>query len=163
MKRLAFVAAVPWLLLAACSSAPSHPAPQPVTAEMLNPAVTPENVQKTVCVPAYAASVLPPEAQLRRLQLEMMQRSGIDQALAASYVLDHRIPVALGGHPTNAANLQLLEQRGERGAQRKQALERRLWLKVCESKMGLGEAQAAIYPDWTAAYSLYVEAQGRQP
>jgi hypothetical protein len=80
--------------------------------------------------------------------------------MAASYVVDHRIPVALGGHPTNPANLQLLELRGDYGAQRKQALERQLWLRVCEAKMGLREAQAAIYPEWGAAYALYVEGQG---
>jgi hypothetical protein len=160
MKRPAFGAALSLLLLAACSSNPLRSAPRPMTAEMLNPAVTPENVQKTVCVPAYAASVLPSRAELQRIQLDMMQRAGVDQALAASYVLDHRIPVALGGHPTHAANLQLLELRGEYGAQRKQALERQLWLRVCESKMGLREAQAAMYPDWSPAYGLYV---GNQP
>jgi len=146
-------------LLAGCAS---KPAPQQgVPPELLNPAVTPQTLQQTVCVPAYAASVTPTAAADRSTMLEMMQRAGIDQALSGTYVLDRRVPVALGGHPTQAGNLQLLEWGGAYGEQRKQALERRLLLMVCEGKLSLGAAQAAIYPDWGPAYGRYIE--GRQP
>ena len=144
-------------LLAGCASKPA-PAPQPgVPPEVLKAAVTPETVQQTICVPAYAASVAPSAAVDHSLTMALMQRAGIEQALAGSYVLDRRVPIALGGHPTKAANLQLLEWGGEYGEKRKQALERRLQLMVCEGKLGLREAQAAIYPDWGPAYSRYVD------
>ncbi|MEW6706775.1 MAG: hypothetical protein AB1430_18150 [Pseudomonadota bacterium] len=161
MKHLRCVttALAPLALLAACSSAP-RPAAE-VPAALLNPSVTPQNVQQTICVPAYAASVMPPEAQLRGVMLEIMQRAGMDPALAGSYVLDHRIPVGLGGHPSERANLQILERGGAYGAQRKQALQRRLLLRVCENKMGLREAQAAMYPEWEPAYGLYVTGPAR--
>ena len=162
MKRFSPALAPTLLILVAalsgCGSARKAPAaPVPVPTELLNPAVTPETVQKTICVPAYAASVSPSAAEDRTVTHQLMQRSGNDTALSASFALDRRVPVELGGNPTERANLQLLEWGGEYGMQRKQALVRRLLLNVCEGRMSLRDAQAAIYPDWQPAYARYVD------
>jgi len=148
------------VLVAACASRAPEP-PRAIAPDMLNPAVTPQTLQQTICVPAYAASLMPPDAVTQSQKLAMMQRAGIDPAMASGFVIDRRLPVGLGGHPTNAANLQLLEWAGEHGAQRKQALERRLRLMVCDGKISLREAQAAVYPDWVPSYARYMEGSGR--
>ena len=156
MKRLALLAWAPLpLLLGACAA--FVPPKAGIPAELLNPAVTPETVQQTVCVPAYARSITPPETAMQQQVLNLARGAGLDVGLVPTYVLDRKLPVVLGGHPTHEANLQLIEAGGESGARRKQALERRLMLKVCRGEMGLREAQAAIYPDWAKAYALYVD------
>jgi hypothetical protein len=93
-----------------------------------------------------------------------MLRAGIDLATSGTYVLDRVVPIALGGHPTREDNLQLLDLSGNRAASRKQALERRLHQLVCAGKLGLRQAQAALYPDWMTGYSSFIEGEGgRQP
>ncbi len=159
MNKNLLLAALPALLIACASRTPEPP--RAIPPELLNPAVTPQTLQQTICVPAYAASITPGGSAAHNQMLAMMQRAGVDPAMASGYVIDRRLPVGLGGHPTNPANLQLLEWAGEHGAQRKQALERRLRLMVCDGKISLREAQAAVYPDWVPSYARYMEGSGR--
>ena len=69
--------------------------------------------------------------------------------------LDHRIPLALGGHQRNLTNLTLQPWEGEDGAKKKDRLERALQKLVCASKVMLNDARRAIYFDWQAAYRTF--------
>jgi hypothetical protein len=153
MKPASFAAFVATLAaVAGCATPP----PTSVPDEVLNPAVTPETLEKTICIPAYAASAQASATWIESLKLQMMQRAGVEATMSPYYELDQVVAVELGGHPTNAANLKLQETEGLYGAKRKNALERRLRLMVCDGKIGLRQAQAEIYKDWQAAYKRYV-------
>jgi hypothetical protein len=147
--------------LTACGSAPRPVAGVPD--ELLDPAVTPDNVQQTICRLGYVASVSPPDAQLANAKRRMMLRAGLDLDVSGTYVLDRAVPISLGGHPSREANLRLQDLSGERNVRRKQALERRLHQLVCASKLGLREAQAAMVPDWLPAYARYIEGEAARP
>ncbi|MED5618897.1 hypothetical protein [Ideonella sp. BN130291] len=138
--------------LAGCAT----PAPVSVPDEALNPDVTPQTLERTICVPAYANQAQASATWREALKLQMMQRSGIEATMSPYYELDQVVPVELGGHPTHTVNLKLQEMEGEYGAKRKNVLERRLRLMVCDGKIGLREAQAEIYKDWQGAYRRYV-------
>lgn len=75
---------------------------------------------------------------------------------ASSYELDHRVPLALGGHPRNLRNLELQPWGGEAGARKKDRIERRLQVLVCSGKVRLRAAQQAMYFDWQEAYARYL-------
>ena len=151
--------------LAACSSVPTPPdgtAPvaetvaQNVPAEALNPDVRQETIAQTVCVAGYTASVRPSTTYTNGVKLKLMHEQSIPAATAGSFELDHRIPLALGGHPRNLKNLTLQPWEGEDGAKKKDRLERALQKLVCASKVMLEDARRAIYFDWQAAYRTYV-------
>ena len=84
-----------------------------------------------------------------------------EQALAAAdsrlYELDHRIPLALGGHPRSLVNLTLQKWEGEEGARKKDRLERRMQLLVCQGRLSLNDARREIYFDWGAAYRAHID------
>lgn len=144
--------------LAACGT-PPRPV-QAMPAELLDSAVTPENVQQTICRIGYTASATPPDAWSSAAMRRLLLRGGTELAVSGTYVLDRVVPISLGGHATQEANLQLLELSGNRSAPRKRALERRLHQLVCAGKLGLREAQSALYPDWAPAYGRYIEGEG---
>ena len=127
-----------------------------VPAEALNPDVRQETIQQTICVPGYAASVLPSTSYTTGVKAKLLRERGQDLSAASSYELDHRVPLALGGHPQNLRNLELQPWEGEAGAKKKDRLERRLQVLVCGGKVGLQAAQQAMYFDWQAAYREYL-------
>lgn len=101
-------------VLAACSSLPKPPeqaAPvvestqQEIPAEALNPDVRQETIHETICVSGYAASVRPSTTYTNGVKLKLMREQAIPAATAGEFELDHRIPLALGGHPRNLKNL----------------------------------------------------------
>ncbi len=79
--------------------------------------------------------------------------------------LDHTIPLALGGHPTDRGNLALQIREGENGAKRKDRIETKLQCLVCSGQVTLAQAQREILEDWQAAYRRYekVKCRRRKP
>jgi hypothetical protein len=129
-------------LLAACSSVPSGPeesvrasATQAVPSEALNPDVRQETIRQTICVPGYTASVRPSTTYTNGVKAKLLRERDLPQAAAAQYELDHRIPLALGGHPRNLRNLELQPWDGEDSAKQKDRLERRLQVLVCKEQL----------------------------
>lgn len=84
-----------------------------------------------------------------------MHEQSLPAATAGEYELDHRIPLALGGHPRSPQNLDLQRWDGDDGAKAKDRLERRLHQLVCAGKVLLDDARRAIYADWRSAYRTY--------
>lgn len=155
------------LALAACSTPPrpptnppsAHPpasAVQPAPPGALNPDVRADTVHSTICIPGYTATVRPSTSFTNGVKVKLMREAGLPSADAGAYELDHRVPLALGGHPRALANFQLQPWDGPEGAKAKDRLEKRLQMLVCAGRVPLDDARAEIYWDWPAAYRRYV-------
>lgn len=153
--------------LAACSTPPQPTAGSPSTRppaaavqavplEALNPDVREDTIQFTICVPGYTASVRPSTSFTNGVKLKLLREVALPPANASNYELDHRVPLALGGHPRALANLRLQRWEGPEGAKEKDRLEKRLQTLVCAGTVPLQEARSATYWDWPAAYRRYI-------
>ena len=167
MKFRRIVLAFLLATLAACSSVPpvrdgAVPVAEQAIAlnipeEVLNPDVRQDTIKQTICVPGYTASVRPSTTYTNGVKQKLMRQQSIAIETVGSYELDHRIPLALGGHPRNINNLMLQPWEGEDGAKKKDRLERALQRLVCASQVMLDEARRAIFFDWQAAFQTYVK------
>ncbi|MBC7604999.1 MAG: hypothetical protein H7255_20375 [Ramlibacter sp.] len=163
-KPRQFLSAILLAMLAACTSVPTprdgaavaETVAQSVPLELLNPDVRQDTIAQTICVPGYTASIRPSTTYTNGVKLKLMHEKSIPPETTGSIELDHRIPLALGGHPRNLQNLTLQPWEGEDGAKKKDRLERALQKLVCASKVMLEDARRAIYVDWQAAYRTYV-------
>lgn len=129
---------------------------QAVPQEVLNPDVRQDTIRQTICISGYTASVRPSTTYTNGVKLKLMRQQGLPASAAPEFELDHRIPLALGGHPRNLQNLALQRWEGVDGAKAKDRLERRLQRLVCTEKLPLDEARRAIYADWQGAFQAYV-------
>lgn len=143
------------------------PSPEPEfsdAGEFPNTALTPGAVVSvdvaTVCSPGYASSQRPRGTYWRRLRdktyssyrIPRGERSYLDSGgrRHLKYVIDHLIPLELGGAPDDLRNLWpepiLLSKR-------KDAVENELHWLVCNGRMTLVDAQRSIARNWEAAVS----------
>lgn len=122
-------------------------------AAMLDERVTQQSIADTICRPDYADAVSPPFDIMMQHKAHLLAERGIDTADGADYALDRRVPVLLGGSPDARANLDLLPWAGTSGERRKARFVVHLKRCVCEGKMSLSVAQAAIVGNWSAAYA----------
>jgi hypothetical protein len=121
----------------------------------LNPDVTEDTINQTICVPGYAKSVRPATSYTNGVKQMLLQRARKDPSLAQYYELDHIIPLSLGGHPRKLDNLELQILEGENGAKKKDRLEVKLQCLVCSGQVKLETAQREIVEDLQAAYHKY--------
>jgi hypothetical protein len=122
-------------------------------ASMLDERVTQQNIATTICRPGYADTVAPPFDDMMEHKDRLLAEHGIDAALGTRYALDRRVPIVLGGSPDAPENLGLLPWGGHHGERRKALLTAQLKRCVCEGRMTLSEAQAAIAGNWSAHYA----------
>lgn len=127
-------AALP-LIAALCLVAGSAQA-SGVAPSMLNPAVTPATMDRTICRPGWTRGIRPPTSVTQRFERQHLPRGASPRA----YVVDHVVPLSLGGHP-GPANMQL---QTVADAKRKDVLERRLHTAVCKGQVPLRTAQALM-------------------
>ncbi|SMG57643.1 hypothetical protein [Paraburkholderia susongensis] len=120
---------------------------------MLDERVTQQSVGETICRPGYADTVAPPFDELMAHRDRMLAARGIDADDSAAFALDRRVPILLGGSPDSPANLDLLPWAGPQGERRKARAVVMLKHCVCEGKLSLAQAQAAIVGNWSAVYS----------
>lgn len=131
----------------------------PCQGQSLAPDVTQETVAETICVPGYTKTVRPSFWESQKTKLALLREAGEPWVAAPLYQLDHIVPLTLGGHPTERANLQL-QPWAE--AQRKDRIEAKLGCLVCTGQVSLQEAQKAITVDWEAAYHAYAKIKCRR-
>ena len=124
--------------------------------DVLNADVRQDTISSTICVAGYTASIRPSTRYTQGVKFKLMQAQSIPRADASGYELDHRIPLALGGHPRALANLMLQPWEGERGAKKKDRLERAMQRMVCNGTLALDQARDAIFSDWEAAYRSFM-------
>lgn len=120
--------------------------PDPVcTPGVADPRVTEANVQQTICVRGYTATVRPPVSVTAPEKIQSMKQYGYPSGTQGEY--DHLIPLELGGS-SDTKNLWF-----EVGSipNPKDTVENRLKALVCNGTITLGQAQAEIVSDWTTA------------
>jgi hypothetical protein len=120
---------------------------------MLDHRVTQQSVGETICRPGYADAVAPPFDELMAHKDHMLAARGIDAEDGFAFALDRRVPIVLGGSPDAPANLDLLPWAGQQGERRKARAAVMLKHCVCEGKLSLAQAQAAIVGNWSMVYS----------
>lgn len=125
-------------LAAACSVTPTPAKPE--ASEIvgtLNPAVTQETVDVTVCVSGWTATVRPPSRYTSALERRQIAEQGLP-GTPADYEEDHLMPLALGGAPADPNNLRPIPLAR---ARRDDVWERRLHDDVCDGTTQLDDAQ----------------------
>ena len=125
----------------------SRPDPR-CTPGALNPAVTQGDINQTICKSGWTQTVRPSERITEQEKRLSLAAYGDHQPLG-DYEYDHFVPLELGGATNDARNLW-----PEPGASPnpKDAVEDYLNREVCEHKMTLAHAQAAIAANWISIY-----------
>ena len=118
--------------------------------------VTQASISTTICTPGWTATVRPSTSYTQGVKSKLLKEAGMNPDRAVDYELDHFVPLALGGHPRSLDNLWLQRWDGEWNAHVKDRLERRLQVMVCEGRLTLRAAQAAVERNWKRAYRRYV-------
>ena len=127
----------------------------------INPAVTPETIDTTICLYGWTRAVRPSWEFTSALKREQIRAWRYADRRLGSYEEDHLVPLDLGGAPDDPRNMWPEPRNPDDGwgADRKDDLELVLNHLVCARKISLGEAQAAISADWIGAYRRFVNGQ----
>jgi len=135
-----------------------------------NPEVTQANIQQTICVRGWTATIRPQHSYTDTLKRRQLQAARFADKNPAHYEEDHFISLELGGNPRDAKNLwpemwgtpgTPLTSRGPFppslvGAKAKDKTETALNTAVCNGTMTLQEAQRIIKTDWFKYYRDHV-------
>ena len=116
-------------------------------AQSTNPGVTQDTIRQTICTSGWTKTVRPPEAYTNKIKRDLLADFGGD---ARDYELDHVIPLAVGGHPTDPQNLALQAWEGEDGAHAKDVVETRVKRLVCVGRITLAQGQQCFVDGWRA-------------
>jgi hypothetical protein len=114
----------------------------------VDPRVTPDNIHQTICNPGYTATVRPSVGYTNPLKRDLLAVYGRAGDNPRAYELDHLIPLALGGAPTEVANLW---PEPDATPNPKDTVEHRLQREVCDGRLSLMDAQRGIVTDWRTA------------
>lgn len=143
-------------LIAACLAASAARADivpdPPFIGGAINPSVTQENIQSTICVRGWTQSIRPPQDYTANIKAQMLEWYRLKPDAGRHYELDHLIPLALGGHPTDPRNLWLQAWGGARGAKAKDELEAAVAKDVCDGRLTLRQGQSIFVGDWYAEH-----------
>ncbi|MEY9887092.1 hypothetical protein ABIA31_000718 [Catenulispora sp. MAP5-51] len=138
-----------------CSTA-YLPLPDPVcTPGTLNPDVTQDTIDSTICVSGWTATVRPPTSYTNALKVKQIAEYGYSDTSTSDYEEDHFIPLELGGAPRDPQNLwpepHYSSDSSGNTSYTKDQVENKLKKAVCDGSAGLSDAQNAIATDWTTA------------
>lgn len=137
----------PWRTRAVAAS-DGHCMPSGATCIALNPGVTAETIGGTICTAGYTEHLRPDADYVSDIKIKLGRKVGISPDVARAMVLDHIIPLSLGGHPRDESNLQLQDATESR---LKNNVEKWLHDLVCSRLASLDKARAAIAKDWRTA------------
>jgi hypothetical protein len=126
-----------------------------VTPGLANPKVTQRNIKRTICSPRWVKSARPPDRFFATAETAQFERASSALKDPAHYEIDHRIPIEVGGHPRDAANLWAQPLRIEWNALVKDKLETYIQGEVCARRMKLAEGQAVFQRDWVDVFRQY--------
>ncbi len=135
------------------------PLPDPkLTPGAVNPDVTQQTIETTICVRGWTRLVRPPESYTEPLKREQIALYGYRDRRLRDYEEDHLIPLDLGGAPSDPRNLwpEPHEAPGDWGSYAKDRLESRLNDLVCSGALPLDTARSAIATNWIDAYRRYI-------
>jgi hypothetical protein len=117
----------------------------------IDPNVTQQIINGTVCIVGYTDKVRPPESVTNKIKVMQLAAYGFPDTMS-DYELDHLISLELGGCPDCVSNLWPEPYNISMGAREKDKVENYLHKAVCNGEMTLAEAQLEIATDWTAVY-----------
>jgi hypothetical protein len=117
----------------------------------VDPRVTQDDIQTTICVSGYTAKVRPSTNYRNALKQAQIKAYGYTDINLADYEEDRLIPLELGGHSTDPKNLWPEPRTGDYPASKKDGVENSLHAKVCAGLLTLAAAQAAIAKNWESA------------
>lgn len=112
----------------------------------IDPAVTQQNIQSTICRSGYTATVRPSESQTERAKFDVAYIAYHVRHSAKSE-LDHLVSLELGG----ANDIANLWPEVGKLPNPKDKVENDLHRAVCDGKVSLAAAQQAIAANWTTA------------
>jgi hypothetical protein len=138
-----------------CSTA-YLPLPDPVcTPGAVNPDVTQDTIDSTICVSGWTATVRPPTSYTNALKVKQIAEYGYSDTSTSDYEEDHFIPLELGGAPRDPRNLwpepHYSSDDSGNTSYTKDQVENKLKKAVCNGSTDLSDAQNAIATDWTTA------------
>ena len=136
-----------------------------ITPGAFDPNVTQANIDSTICVSGYTATVRPASAYTASLKISQLRESYSRYAdlKTGDFEEDHLISLEIGGSPSSPKNLWPELYSGSYGARVKDQLENKLHSLVCSGELPLRTAQGAISTNWIAAYAKYVNAGNSAP
>lgn len=127
-----------------------------LTPGALNPAVSQATVDSTICTRGWTSTIRPPASYTNALKRQQLAEYGYDDRDPRHYEEDHRVPLGVGGHPSDPRNLWPEPRYGRWNAERKDQLEELVNHTVCAGGMSLRDGQAIFLGDWIAAYQRYL-------
>src|SRR5262249_5157940 len=137
-SRLAALGMLGTSLVAVSLAAGVRGLPDPnLTPGAVDPPVTQENIQQTICVPGSTKTVRPPVSVTKPIKQEVMAAYGYAGQAPTLYELDHLVSLELGGAPQDVRNLWPERWTGPHGARRKDVIENQLHKAVCHGTMTL--------------------------
>ena len=131
-------------VLAACGSAAVVANTRQHLAGAVDPRVTQANLAATICRVGYTSTIRPPLTYTQPIKLRLWRDAGAPGRLS-DYVLDHLVPLEVGGAPSSSANL-VLEPRAESYV--KDRVEDRVHREVCAHTLTLRVGERCFRVDW---------------
>lgn len=119
----------------------------------LNPDVTQDTIDSTICVSGWTATVRPSSSYTTALKKKQIVEYGYSDTNTSDYEEDHFVPLELGGAPKSELNLWPEPHYGDETSADKDVVENKLKKAVCAGDVSLEDAQNAIITDWTTALS----------
>ena len=139
-----------------CHSVGSLPDPN-CTPGAANSDVTQANIQSTICVSGYTATIRPPTSYTNNLKQQSIRLYGYTDANLSDYEEDHLIALEIGGNPIAVANLWAEPHYGQYTSFDKDSFENYLHSQVCGGRMTLAEAQHEMATNWV---QYWLESRG---
>ena len=122
----------------------------------LNPDVTQDNINQTICVRGYTKTIRPPASYTNKLKKQQIREYGYADRNPKDYEEDHLVALSIGGAPHDPHNLWPQPRHSEWNAAKKDQLEFVLYKMVCGREMSLAIAQQAMGSNWIAVWKKYV-------
>lgn len=110
----------------------------------VDPTVTQNNIDSTICISGYTKTVRPPVSVTESQKLESMKAYGFTDS-PNNYEFDHLIPLELGGAPDDMRNIW---PEPHSSSSTKDSVENYLHDQVCSGNMKLKTAQELIARNW---------------
>jgi hypothetical protein len=132
-----------------------------LTPGAINPNVTQENIQSTICVKGYTKTIRPPAHFTNKLKKRQLREYGYADRNPKHYEEDHLVALSIGGAPDDPRNLWPEPRNSRWGAKQKDRLELVIYKMVCAREVSLLEAQQAMRLNWIEAWKKYVPSHQR--
>jgi hypothetical protein len=116
----------------------------------INPAITQNNIDSTICIPAYVASLTASPSTTASVAHRLVDRDYPGQS-PSLYQVDQLVPLSLGGARDDTRNLWLQTWTGPQSAAQKDKVETFLNDMVCKGRISLTIAQRVIARNWVVA------------